>query len=442
MALLTISTALNPVKFSLMSDAVPAIVGFHGIGKSQLAMQIAESLGWAYFHIDVNLLKEGEIGGLPVTSEMGRAAEELPEFLTKVVKAASKQEANEDNYNKVVGTLKNKLSEIKKDNSKRVVTKYATYHTLAAIEEYCNANPEAHVLLFLDEFNRAENVVMQEAMNLILNREINGWEMPANVHLLLGMNPSKDFEEFKDKADIDYMVTDMDKAQLDRFRLFFIDADLSTWVNWAMEPIETGDGKFKSRIHQDIVEFITVNPECLNQPDSNDDITPSSRSWERLNKTYELLQTTKYTQSDLYNICRGDLGRTVATQFTQFLADNRDPIIKPQEIFIPNEKKQNINGKNVTTYKPLNEEQIKRIRSGNTYPRMMMIVKNCVRYVIEHKNNKYMAERLVDVITLLPRDLMTMVMTSLYKEHRSTHNALCNWPKYIEEYEALERLVR
>ena len=108
--------------------------------------------------------------------------------------------------------------------------------------------------------------------------------MPANVHLLLGMNPSKDFEEFKDKADIDYMVTDMDKAQLDRFRLFFIDADLSTWVNWAMEPIETGDGKFKSRIHQDIVEFITVNPECLNQPDSNDDITPSSRSWERLNK--------------------------------------------------------------------------------------------------------------------------------------------------------------
>ena len=48
-------------------------------------------------------------------------------------------------------------------------------------------------------------------------------------------------------------------------------------------------------------------------------------------------------------------------------------------------KNKNINGKNVTTYKPLNEEQIKRIRSGNTYPRMMMIVKNCVRYVIEHK---------------------------------------------------------
>ena len=43
------------------------------------------------------------------TSEMGRAAEELPEFLTKVVKAASKQEANEDNYNKVVGTLKKQI---------------------------------------------------------------------------------------------------------------------------------------------------------------------------------------------------------------------------------------------------------------------------------------------------------------------------------------------
>lgn len=32
MAILTISTALNPIKLSLLSGAVPALVGHHGIG--------------------------------------------------------------------------------------------------------------------------------------------------------------------------------------------------------------------------------------------------------------------------------------------------------------------------------------------------------------------------------------------------------------------------
>ena len=63
MALLTISEALNPVKLSLLSGTVPALVGWHGIGKTQLARQIADSLGWKFYNIDVNLLKEGEIGG-------------------------------------------------------------------------------------------------------------------------------------------------------------------------------------------------------------------------------------------------------------------------------------------------------------------------------------------------------------------------------------------
>ena len=33
------------------------------------------------------------------------------------------------------------------------------------------------VLLFIDEINRAEHAVQQELMNLILNREINGFSL-------------------------------------------------------------------------------------------------------------------------------------------------------------------------------------------------------------------------------------------------------------------------
>ena len=184
MALLTISQALNPVKLSLLSGTVPALVGWHGIGKTQLARQIADSLGWKFYNIDVNLLKEGEIGGLPVTSESSAALDELPMFLTRLVKTVDKMEKNEDTINKITSTLKNKIGEIKAAEDRKIVTKYAIFHVLADIKKYCDENPEAHVLLFLDEFNRAENVVMQEVMNLILNRNIK-WGRKSLINSIL-----------------------------------------------------------------------------------------------------------------------------------------------------------------------------------------------------------------------------------------------------------------
>ena len=438
MALLTISQALNPVKLSLLSGTVPALVGWHGIGKTQLARQIADSLGWKFYNIDVNLLKEGEIGGLPVTSESSAALDELPMFLTRLVKTVDKMEKNEDTINKITSTLKNKIGEIKAAEDRKIVTKYAIFHVLADIKKYCDENPEAHVLLFLDEFNRAENVVMQEVMNLILNRNINGFKLPENVHLLLAMNPSGNFEEFRDYKNADYMTNDMDKAQLDRFRLFFIDGDVTAWTDWAMAIIN--EETAETRIHPDIVEFIANNPDVLNMPESQADVSPSSRSWERLSDTYKMWKTMKgFTAADLFNIARGDLGSTVAVQFTQFLQDNANPLIKPEEIFIAEKVKQG--NKNVTVYKELSEDQIKRIRGGNTYPRMMMVVKNCIRYVVQNKHNKAMAERLVDVICLLPKDLMTMVMMEIFHNQRKLHNILCDFDKYLDTFDALDKLI-
>ena len=38
-------------------------------------------------------------------------------------------------------------------------------------------------MLFIDELNRCEHAVQQELMNLILNREINGFKMPEEVRV-------------------------------------------------------------------------------------------------------------------------------------------------------------------------------------------------------------------------------------------------------------------
>ena len=47
-------------------------------------------------------------------------------------------------------------------------TVYAVHHTLEHVSRAVNAG--RHVLLFIDEINRAEHAVQQELMNLILNR--------------------------------------------------------------------------------------------------------------------------------------------------------------------------------------------------------------------------------------------------------------------------------
>ena len=406
--------------------------------KSEFHRQIAAKLGWQPFAIDCCLLKEGEIGGLPVTSETSSAVDELPKFLNNLAKAMEKQEATEEAYAKVLNTVKTEIMKVRNDRSKKVVTRYATHHTLAAIDEYLAANPDSHVLLMLDEFNRAENAVMQECMNLVLNREINGHKLHDNVHLLLCMNPTSQMLEYKEMIPEDYMTTDLDRAQLDRFRLFYLDASVDAWVNWATDVIDYSTGE--TRVDPDITEFIASNPDLLNNPKGTDDVTPSSRSWKRFSDTYKLYKQTKGAMPiDLYHICQGDLGRTVAVQFTSFLKDNANPLIKPEEIFIPEKVKQG--NKNVTVYKELTEDQIKRIRGGNTYPRMMMVVKNCIRYVVQNKHNKAMAERLVDVICLLPKDLMTMVMMEIFHNQRKLHNILCDFDKYLDTFDPLDKLI-
>ena len=45
-------------------------------------------------------------------------------------------------------------------------------------------NAGRHVLLFIDEINRAEHAVQQELMNLILNREINGFALSDDVRIM------------------------------------------------------------------------------------------------------------------------------------------------------------------------------------------------------------------------------------------------------------------
>ena len=56
---------LKSVDLVLATGEVPLVVGESGIGKTALAKQLAKENNYSLVVIDGNLLKEGEIGGLP-----------------------------------------------------------------------------------------------------------------------------------------------------------------------------------------------------------------------------------------------------------------------------------------------------------------------------------------------------------------------------------------
>jgi MoxR-like ATPase len=169
---------LKSVELILNTDEVAMIVGESGIGKTALAKKIAFDFGFSLVNIDANLLKEGEIGGLPTIEE---------------------------------------------DENKRKITVYALHTKLKEIDIEISKGKK--VLLFIDELNRCEHTVQQELMNLILNREINGYKLDKNVKILAAMNPSN----------FDYQVVEMDKAQENRFVWLNMKSEHNEWIMWAME---------------------------------------------------------------------------------------------------------------------------------------------------------------------------------------------------------------
>ena len=63
---------LKSVELVLASGDVPLVVGESGIGKTALAKKLSEKNGWSFIVIDGNLLKEGEIGGLPTVESYSK----------------------------------------------------------------------------------------------------------------------------------------------------------------------------------------------------------------------------------------------------------------------------------------------------------------------------------------------------------------------------------
>ena len=271
---------LKSVDLVLATGEVPLIVGETGIGKTALAKELAETNGWSLIVIDGNLLKEGEIGGLPTIEPYTRL-----------------------NH--------------KGDKVEQKATVYAVHHKLREID--AETAKGQTVLLFIDEINRCEHTVQQELMNLILNREINGYTLPAGVKVVAAMNPSSKYG-----ADFDYQVVDMDVAQENRFVWLYMEPDHLQWLDWASE----------AGLEPKVIEFISTFPEYLLKI-NEDDIRATPRSYERISSLYKLYRQRQESvpRSVFLNVLRGNVGRLIAEEFANFAETEQRALISFAEVF-------------------------------------------------------------------------------------------------------------
>ncbi|CZR98524.1 MULTISPECIES: ATP-binding protein [Clostridioides] len=369
---------LKSVDLILSTGEVPLIVGESGIGKTALAKKLAEENNWSLVVIDGNLLKEGEIGGLPtIESYVG---------------------VNSNGY-----------------KIEKKTTVYAVHNKLREIDEEISKGKS--VLLFIDEINRCEHTVQQELMNLILNREINGYRLHDDVKILAAMNPSSKYG-----SDFDYQVVDMDAAQENRFVWLNMESEHTQWLKWAVDE----------GIEREVIEFISTFPEYLHKI-NEDDVRATPRSYERVSKIYKVYKekNNSIPRAVFLNVIKGNIGKVIAEEFISFIESDSKPLISYEDVFLGESMDDSI------------IERVKDESHTRLYLSAMNILKNLELNI---KNDKYESNqyinRFIEFLKVYPVDLMIGIMKDIRNSYTEVYKKAIENEEFVKSYFESYSLIR
>jgi MoxR-like ATPases len=361
---------LKSAELVISTGEVPLIVGESGIGKTALAKELAKKNKWSLIVIDGNLLKEGEIGGLPTIET-------------------------------------NKEIDGNGRSTERKITVYAVHTKLREIEDEIAMGRT--VLLFIDEINRCEHTVQQELMNLILNREINGYQLDDGVKILAAMNPSSKYG-----SGFDYQVVDMDSAQENRFVWLYMEPDYLQWLEWASN----------AGIEQKVIEFISTFPEYLHRI-NEDSIRATPRSYERISKIYRLYkkQTDTIPRPVFLNVISGNVGKMIAQEFIQFIDSNPNPLLSFDEVF---------NSETLT-------EAVKEKIQSESHTRLFITAKHILNNLETHikahnPNSDFYLTRFIEFLKLYPVDLRIGIMKDIKYSYQELYQQLIEEDSFVDLY--------
>jgi len=363
------------------------LVGPHGIGKTMIIKEAAKALGGYHIVVEGGSLKEGEITGLPVASPNADGSSEVrfvPYYATsnlmKLEKAIYKQAKSEKGFLDGKIRLTDKGIEIKEGGDKvKIIPVTSGMDDIVKGEDnrfkfgedlpgdlklkLIESGEIKPVILFIDELNRTEQQTMKELMNILLNKNINGYDLPWWVSIVSAINPSS--------QNSTYSTNEIDDAQRDRFLKIKVDARLDDWIDYALD----------ARMNTDIIEAIAVAEDIFIRKEKGyedtDEMTPSPRSWEMVSYIYDNIDAFNHTKfltiedkkaekDDLRTLITAKVGPTAARTMLENI-NNKENNIKPNEI---------VNGKS-----PKLDERVVAKFKGQKRLRQKITVDNLIRHI-------------------------------------------------------------
>lgn len=174
-------------------------------------------------------------------------------------------------------------------------------------------------ILFLDEMNSAPPSVQAAAYQLILDRRIGDYVLPAGWDIIAAGNRASDRS----------VVHAQPAALANRFVHLDYDVDVDDWNNWAME----------NGIATDIRAFIRFRPNLLHMFDANTNprCFPTPRGWSFVNDIYKDHQS----QDTEFELIKGTVGEGAASEFSGFVRLIKDlptvdaVLIDPEKTKLP-----------------------------------------------------------------------------------------------------------
>ena len=241
--------------------------GTHGIGKTELILGIAKKYDWTTVYCAPAQFEEmGDLHGIPETYD---PTPESP-------------------------------------NSGDEYTVYRPPQWLKSAID--GANLDKPGLLILDDFNRAENRILQGCMQLLQMQALFSWSLPPRWQIILTANPEGG----------PYTVTEMDDAMLTRMLHVTMEFDAESWATWATQ----------AKIDPRGIDFVLTYPEVVTG------IRTTARS---LTQFFEQIETIK----DLENadnmrmvsiLGKAALEDETVDKFLYFCKHVQSTLLQPEEI--------------------------------------------------------------------------------------------------------------
>jgi len=378
------SEIMNNIVEVAVNGYVPFVRGLHGTGKSEgmlkAAGMISERLNKdVTFHtIDMSHVKEGELTGMPVTT--------------------------------------------KDEETGCIINTYTTY---GLFNNVIKEAKEGYIpIIFFDEINRADRVVFNELMPIILNKRVQELELPEETIIMAAGNP-EDITKYKGATD-DYAVLPMDPALKDRFFIFELDVDPVEWLKWANEKDEETN---KRHIHEDIIEYISEYPKMLHFL-SNSEINPTPRAWKMFSDVYAGLLSHKSLEAvedSVVTLGGGKIGTDTTINFLRFIKSNKNPLLKPQDFF----------GAKITEDKF--KENLNKLAS-DTPTRQYISINNITEYYakslegLKKPEKDKLVGKYCQILWKMPNDILIGSLKEMLENNKKALNEITRYdPKKITE---------